>query len=324
MAILRIRVFGVVDDGEQAQRLSRSVLVCVFPLGAAGRFDYIAGSASCVYVSADGGTMERPTRAVVVLRLGAAFVAVSFAACQGCSKAETDGAEREQGEFTRAAQTVERKEQSREQRPPSRREAPASGDLREGTNGSPCAEDASVRMARAYLLSAPISNGSLAAYIDHESELTQYVKANLPYFKTAGASTRCASAFSQRLLSAGVQASDPAAGNVAIERWGAQAPEIAVDAARQISSSGGNLLAMALELQWLAEVLPSVAAGDLRPFNTTGTVLRKQVRAIMPLLRALGPGQEKMLTDELRKAQSSLAPAAEAQIARMAQAMVQG
>ena len=63
------------------------------------------------------------------------------------------------------------------------------------------------------------------------------------------------------------------------ENWAGSVPaDVIGGAQRDLRSSGGETLALALELAWLADVLPAVAAGDYRSFNTTGTMQRRMLR----------------------------------------------
>ncbi len=54
-----------------------------------------------------------------------------------------------------------------------------------------------------------------------------------------------------------------------------------------LQSGSLDMFTMGQELLWLAQVLPAAAEGDWKPFETTGTLSRQQIRQYLPFLQQM-------------------------------------
>lgn len=206
----------------------------------------------------------------------------------------------------------------REQAPPT--PAPARSE-------SPCSEKAAQAIARAYLLSIPIVEGRFALEIDGQSALTRFVQANRELFSRIGAAVVCARFLSPRVSAQGASNYDRHAGDRVIEQWGADAPEIAGEVARDVqrdvNAGAQSQMMLGQELAWLAEVLPAVADGNLAPYNAARSPSRILMREQMPaiaMLEQIDPNAARLMRAEMQKAMTQYGPAFEQQIIAMARA----
>ena len=83
--------------------------------------------------------------------------------------------------------------------------------------------------------------------------------------------------------------------------------------ASDIQSGSVGLMAMGQELFWLAEVLPTAAAGDWKDYNTTGTPTRQQLRQVLPWMDSILDPSTKQSFDIMM---SQYAPVFEKQLFR--------
>ncbi len=172
------------------------------------------------------------------------------------------------------------------------------------TDRRTCPDRAARVLARAFFLSNPGSGGNIGAHIAQ----------NRSYFVEGGAAIRCAEALGTRLVYAGIKAYDPKA----YERAMGVGPAVHAGAvADSINSGSASLWALGQELLWLGKVLPSAARGDWRPYRTTGTSSRQQIRQILPIyqqLMSMDPAMAQMVQGIMRQFQ----PIVEEQILMLA------
>lgn len=147
-----------------------------------------------------------------------------------------------------------------------------------------CLPEAAKTMAHAYLASFQFTEGTTSLPIDASSPFSKYVQENQKMFAKEGAATRCAAALGRHITSLGQDTyKDPKkmSDNIT-SKWGGQAAEIAAQSASDVQSSGAEMFELGQELQWLANVLPDVAAGNYTTFNAADSQTRMRMKDAQP------------------------------------------
>lgn len=141
-----------------------------------------------------------------------------------------------------------------------------------------CTEDGARMLARAALVSSPIFESNLKTRMQPPPEsIDELIARNSAAFYEDGSAIRCASALGPYLVKAGLAAYDP---NVYTRRMGGGPEELRPDVARSLNSDAVAIYSAGLEVNWLANVLPSLAKGNPTPYRTTGTETRLKARQI--------------------------------------------
>lgn len=149
----------------------------------------------------------------------------------------------------------------------------------------PCQDEAAVRaLAHAYVLALPLFEAPSFLKIATET-LRVFVPQQAAYFRQDGESIRCARALSRAIIGRIVDIYDPrdtqSAAEVAM-RTGL--PDFADKVARDMQAPLSEMVHLAVELQWLSDVLPPMVNGDTVPYKTTGSIFRQQLRQAIPFL----------------------------------------
>lgn len=137
-----------------------------------------------------------------------------------------------------------------------------------------CSEMDGIVVAGALALAHPFAD---------ESVLYKMVQENKALFSANSSVIACARKLGNRLVSAGLKSYDPKAADRAARSGGPA--ELVPDVARELNAFSLEASALGQELNWLAGVLPAMAAGDMVPFNTTASPQRAQIRQLLPLIK---------------------------------------
>ena len=161
---------------------------------------------------------------------------------------------------------------------------------------SECLKQIAQIIGRVYFLANPLSN---------PSELVEYIQQNRTYFVEDCTVIRYTKSLGNRLVSRGLSSLSQEDYDGAYESTLGMGGtmEQARDVANSISSGSMNLYMLGNELLWLAEVLPYAVNGNWRPFQTTGTNTRNQIRQILPFYNMMLKTEPLMLqlVDEIMK-----------------------
>jgi hypothetical protein len=142
-----------------------------------------------------------------------------------------------------------------------------------------CDQETVREIAKVYALSVPMWNGSLEDPIGPNGRLVRYVKESSERFASGGKTIVCARALSGKLMGAG-------GGRKPVgETFSNASPEVLSKIPTDVGAGSVDSTTVGLELAWLADTLPRVALGDLEPYNTTGTPIRRRIREVLPAYR---------------------------------------
>jgi len=164
----------------------------------------------------------------------------------------------------------------------------------------PCTEQSIDLISQAYSFSLPL--------FGDDQKMTALIYDNVEQFAEGGDAIQCLNKLADAYLQNAFQSYssedyDYAYGRV-LEMGGTG--EMAQQAATNLSSGAVDSYAMGQELKWLAEVLPSAAAGNWNQFNSTGTPTRNQIREAIPLLRVIFQGDEETLYRSLQMGRETM------------------
>ena len=147
----------------------------------------------------------------------------------------------------------------------------------------PCRDQASVEaLSEAYILGTVVMESETVLATMPET-LYVFVPRHAALFRADGESIRCARALSLALLRQVVNLYDRKAYDDAMElasRY--DLPEFAKTIASRMNAPLAGILDMAIELQWLSEVLPAMADSNTEPYYTTGSPNRLLRRSTLP------------------------------------------
>jgi hypothetical protein len=170
----------------------------------------------------------------------------------------------------------------------------------------PCRDKASVEaLSEAYILSVVLMESQTVLAMMPDS-LSVYVPRHAALFRANGESIRCARALSVALLGQVVNLYDRKAYDHAMElAAGYGLPEFAAPIASGMNVSVAGVQDMAIELQWLSEVLPAMADGNTDPYYSTGSPNRLLRRSGLPTFElglAMVPPEvrEAMIREQVR------------------------
>jgi hypothetical protein len=150
---------------------------------------------------------------------------------------------------------------------------------------APCADERVARaVAHAYVLSSPLWDSQFFLSMATDT-LAPFVRRNGVPFQEGGVAVRCARALGRAIVGRAIDLYDPNDAERAAEIASSNGlPEFAAPVARELGAPAAAVFREGLELQWLAEVLPPLAQGDTRSYETTGTIFRQQLKQVVPVL----------------------------------------
>jgi hypothetical protein len=150
-------------------------------------------------------------------------------------------------------------------------------------NSYACDENSSRLVARTFMLANPV--------LGRENEIIPLVQSNRVYFAAGGAAIQCMQRLGMALTNAGLSQFQQNQGNSPAEQFAGSMPEGLEHLPGEVSDSlnrySSDILTMGQELNWLAEVLPSVVLGNYSPYNSTGTETRRRLRQILPMYQQM-------------------------------------
>jgi hypothetical protein len=146
-----------------------------------------------------------------------------------------------------------------------------------------CDENSSRLVARTFMLANPA--------LGRENEIISLVQSNRVYFSRGGASIRCMQRLGVALTNVGLSQFQQNQGNSATDQFAGSMPEGLEHLPGEVSDSlnrySSDIFTMGQELNWLAEVLPSVVQGNYVPYNATGTETRQTLRQFLTLYQQM-------------------------------------
>jgi len=157
--------------------------------------------------------------------------------------------------------------------------------------------------------------------LGRENEIIPLVQSNRVYFSPGGDAIRCMHRLGAALTHTGLSQFQQNQGNSPTEQFAGSMPPGLEHLPGEVSDSlnrySSDIFTMGQELNWLAEVLPSVAQGNYTPYNSTGTETRRTLRQILPMYQQIcmfDPSICQMMTNIF----GQLSPQIERQIYRLA------
>jgi hypothetical protein len=134
-------------------------------------------------------------------------------------------------------------------------------------------------VAHAYVLSIPL--------MSDENDLMSFMNSNPGNFTEGGAAIRCMQSLGNALVNRGMAMSNQFSGQPATSIFGGRMPGGLAQLPGQVDSAlrsyGTDWINLGQELRWLSQVLPPAARGNFSPYNTTGTVMRQNLRQTLAI-----------------------------------------
>jgi hypothetical protein len=154
--------------------------------------------------------------------------------------------------------------------------------------GAECSKRSARLVARAYVMASPIAFEPEAFF--------SFLAENKESFGKRGSATRCMKALADKLLHEALAKPASPQRDYATERFGGSMPPGLEHLPGQVDASmrsaTDDTFTMALELLWLAKVLPAAADEDLGPFLAQDTPARQMWQQVLPMINFMCANDE--------------------------------
>jgi hypothetical protein len=187
-----------------------------------------------------------------------------------------------------------------------------------------CTYESAQAVARAYLLSMPVKDESIALSLTDESPLSKFVAENKALFVKDGPAIKCIAALGEQITALGENSYDSSntMHRAIMSKWGGKSPEAAANAADTVQSHGASMYQLGQEMRWLSNVLPSIVDGEYVAFNRADSPLRHHLDQIRQKVdvsaETIRPAISAEMEDVLNDTLNQYGPALEDEIVTLA------